>query len=59
MAVAQAIEVPGPDSSLRGLVEFFPPEGMVPRIGETLVVKVTEFRGLYNGVAQISVQPAK
>jgi len=59
MVVAQAIEQPSAESSLRGLVEFFPPEGMVAKIGEVLAVKVTEFRGLYNGVAQISVAAAK
>jgi len=59
MAVAQAIEQPGPECSLRGLVEFFPPDGVVVKIGEIFPAKVTEFRGLYNGVAQISVLPAK
>jgi len=57
--IVQAMESPGPDASLRGLVEFFAPDGMNPSIGAVVGVKVTEFRSLYKGVAQISVQPAK
>jgi len=57
--IVQAMEAPGADSSLRGLVEFFAPDGMTVAIGSTLAVRVTEFRSLYKGVAQISVQPSK
>ena len=57
--IVQAIESPGPDATLRGLVEFFAPDGMTVALGATVAVRVTEFRSLYNGVAQISVQPAK
>jgi len=57
--IVQAMEAPGSDASLRGLVEFFAPDGMTVAVGSTVAVRVTEFRSLYKGVAQISVLPSK
>jgi len=53
--VATAME-DGPAASLRGVCEFFLPDGMKAEIGKTVAVAITEFRGVYRGVWQLSVR---
>lgn len=55
--VCQAVELGDAKSpkSLNGVVEFFTPRGTTLALGQTVSLRVVEFRGLWKGVAQLSV----